>query len=57
MLLIITAKPSVVFDKDGAIRPFGVGYDKTMFSMGVFSVICAVFSFYIFCIIDLVFLK
>lgn len=57
MMLIVTAKPSVIFDKDGSIKPFGVGYEKSMFSMGVFSIVCAIISFYIFCIIDLVFSK
>lgn len=57
MILIVTAKPSIMFEKDGNIKPFGVGYEKTMFSMGVFSVVFAILSFYIFCIIDLVFSK
>jgi hypothetical protein len=44
-----------MFDIDGSLIPFGVGDDKTMFPLGVFAVVMAVFSFYIFCIIDLVF--
>lgn len=55
MMLIIVSKPSVIFERDGSIKPFGVGIDKTMFSMGVFAVVGAVISFYVFCIIDLVF--
>jgi hypothetical protein len=39
------------------LKTFGVGYDKTMFSFGVFSVVLAIISFYVFCIIDLVFAK
>jgi hypothetical protein len=46
-----------MFEADGSIKQFGVGYDKTMFSLGVFSVVFAIVSFYIFCIIDLVFSK
>lgn len=57
MVLIFMSKPAVVFDKDGTIRPFGVGYDKTMFSFGVFSVVVAIMSFYMFCLIDMVFEK
>ena len=55
MVLIILAKPSVMFDNDGNIKIFGTGSDKTMFSFGVFSVIIAIISFYIFSMIDLIF--
>ena len=55
MILIFISKPSIVFDKEGNIRPFGIGYDKTMFSFGVFTVVMAVMSFYLFCIIDMMF--
>lgn len=55
MYLLILMRPSVIFERDGSLKEFGVGYDKTMFSLGVFSVVLAVLSFYIFCIIDLVF--
>lgn len=57
MVLITISKPSVIFEKDGSLKMFGVGYDKTMFSFGVFSVVLAILSFYVFCIIDLVFPK
>ena len=55
MVLIILAKPSVMFDNDGNIKIFGTGDDKTLFSFGVFSVIVAIISFYIFSMIDLIF--
>lgn len=55
MVLIILAKPSVMFDADGNIKIFGTGNEKTMFSFGVFSVIVAIISFYIFSMIDLIF--
>lgn len=57
MVLITISKPSVMFEKNGSLKMFGVGYDKTMFSFGVFSVVLAIMSFYVFCIIDLVFAK
>lgn len=57
MVLIILAKPSVMFDNSGNIKIFGTGNDKTMFSFGVFSVIIAIISFYIFSMIDLIFSK
>ncbi len=57
MILIVLSKPGVIFERNGSLKTFGVGYDKTMFSFGVFSVVLAILSFYVFCIIDLVFAK
>ena len=57
IVLIIIAKPSMMFEPDGNIKAFGVGDDKTMFSVGVFSVVLAVVSYYIFCLVDMVFAK
>ena len=53
--LVIITKPSLMFNPDGQIKAFGIGDEKTMFSFGVFTVVTAVFSFYVFCIIDMVF--
>ena len=53
--LISTTKPSILFDFNGHVRPFGIGDDKTMFSFGVVTVVVAILSFYFFCIIDVVF--
>lgn len=59
LVLIIIARPNILFSKDGNLKSFGVDLDgngsKTMFSFGVFSVILAIISFYIFCLIDLIF--
>lgn len=55
MILLFVSKPTIMFDSKGELRPFGVGYDKTMFSFGVFTVVLAIMSFYMFCIIDMVF--
>ena len=55
IILIILAKPSVMFENNGSLKHFGIGEDKTMFSLGVFTVVLAVLSFYVFCMIDLVF--
>jgi hypothetical protein len=57
IILIILAKPSVIFEKDGSLKQFGIGDDKTMFSLGVFTIVLAVLSFYVFCMIDLIFGK
>jgi hypothetical protein len=53
--LIFTTKPSLIFNPDGSLKPYGIGEDKTMFSFGVFTVVLAILSFYFFCVIDLIF--
>ncbi len=53
--LIATVKPNLLFEKDGRIKPFGIGDDKTMFSFGVITVVLAILSFYFFCVIDVIF--
>lgn len=57
IVLIILAKPSIIFEMDGSIKTFGIGEEKTMFSMGVLTVILAILSFYVFCMIDMIFSK
>ncbi len=57
IVLIIISRPSIMFEEDGSIKDFGIGDDKTMFSLGVFTVVLAILSFYIFCMIDLIFGK
>ena len=56
ILLIFVSKPDLVFDHTGSIRKFGLGLDMTMFSFGVLVVAIAFVSFYIFAIIDLIFI-
>lgn len=55
MILLSVAKPSLIYKSDGTIKEFGIGDDKTMFSLGVLTAVVAILSFYTFCIIDLVF--
>lgn len=55
IVLIIIAKPSMMFDDHGNLKMFGIGEEKTMFSLGVLTVVLAILSFYVFCLIDLVF--
>jgi len=55
IMLIIISKPRLVFDENGELRHFGIGSNKTMFSLGVFTVTLALVSFYMFALIDLVF--
>ena len=55
MILIIVSKPSIMFTKSNEVKEFGISDEKTMFSLGVFTVVIAIISFYIFCIIDIIF--
>lgn len=53
MSLIIVVKPSFLFNKeDGSIKEFGVGLDKTIYSMGVVVVFLSILSFYLFALLD-----
>lgn len=53
--LVHMSKLSIIFNTNGALRAFGIGDDKTMFSFGVFTVVLAILSFYFFCVIDVIF--
>jgi hypothetical protein len=60
ILLIIVSKPTMIFDSSGSIMPFGVGLtdegkEKTIFSIGVFVIVLAIVSFYIFAVLDVIF--
>jgi hypothetical protein len=55
LILLYTSKSSIMFEKDGEIKKFGLGSDQTLFSFGIFTIVLAIASFYLFCIIDLIF--
>lgn len=56
MILLFVSKPALSFDSDGRLKSFGVSdKNQTIYSVGVLSVCLAVFTFYAFVIIDLVF--
>ena len=55
MLLLATTKPSILFNDDGTIKEFGIGEDKTIYSLGVFVVAMCLIVFYVFSMIDLMF--
>lgn len=55
ILLISTMKPLLLFDRNGNVKPFGIGDEKTMFSLGVVTAVVAILSFYFFCVIDVIF--
>ena len=57
LTLVVISKPSMVFERNGSIKQFGIGNDKTMFSLGIFSAVIAIISFYTFTLIDIVFRK
>ena len=57
MALVLTIQPKAFFTSDGgAIRPFGVRTDAgtavTVFPLGVFTVLVAVLSLYVFTCIE-----
>jgi hypothetical protein len=49
------SKPSVMFEENGELKHFGMGNDKTLFSFGIFTVVLAVVSFYLFTLLDIIF--
>lgn len=55
MLLLIASKPSLMFNQHGKPIAFGLGTDKTLFSLGATTVALAIVSFYVFALIDLIF--
>lgn len=55
MVLLVVAKPKMMFQKDGEIKRYGVEPGETIFSLGVVSVVLAIVSFYIFAVIDFLF--
>lgn len=54
ILLLFISKPKFMFI-NSSIKKFGIGYEKTLFSFGVFTVTLALISFYAFAIIDVIF--
>jgi hypothetical protein len=44
-----------MFKKDGTPMEYGVGEGRTVLSFGVFIVVAAIASFYIFSILDVIF--
>jgi len=57
IVIIVVSKPKELFFKSGMPIPFGVGQNKTIFSLGVITVALAILSFYLVTIIDMIFSK
>lgn len=56
VILVMLAKPPIMFDAYGNIKQFGVGTDNhTIISLGVVNGVIAIFSFYVFTIVDVIF--
>jgi maltodextrin utilization protein YvdJ len=55
MLLIYLTKPSMIFKRDDNIKSFGINKHQTIISLGVVTILCAIMSFYVFSVIDLIF--
>ena len=56
MILLFLTKPSIAFNNEGKLRKFGVN-DKgsTIYSVGVLTTSLAIVTFYLFCVIDIIF--
>lgn len=56
MIVIVSLRPAFLFNEaDGSIKEFGVGFDKTIYSLGVVVVTLSILSFYVFSMIDLMY--
>lgn len=55
MILVYISKPPIMFKRDDNIKCFGINKNQTIISLGVFTVVCAILSFYFFSMIDLIF--
>jgi hypothetical protein len=49
--ILHVCKPSLIYDKDGAFRPFGLGYsNKTVIPMWVAAIVLAILSYLAVCV-------
>ena len=45
-IVIVSIKPHFIYNKDGSLRPFGLGYSKkTVIPMWLITIILAIFSY------------
>jgi hypothetical protein len=45
-MIVHISKPSLIYDRDGAFRPFGLGYShKTVIPMWVAAIVLAILSY------------
>lgn len=44
-----------MFTNDKEIKHFGIKKNETIYSLGVFTIVSAIVTFYIFCWIDMIF--
>lgn len=56
MILLFLIKPRIAFNNEGQLRKFGVNdRGSTIYSVGVLTTSLAIVTFYLFCVIDIVF--
>ena len=53
--LLVSVKPSLIFERTGKPKAFGIGRNKTLFAFGGVSAMLASICFFIFAWIDIVF--
>ena len=57
MFILSMLRPSVMFKRDGTLKEFGFGEDKTLYSLSTFSLVIAILLFYFFSVMDIIFLR
>jgi hypothetical protein len=55
MILVYVSKPGIMFKNNDTVKSFGCSKIDTIFSLGVFTTVSSILSFYIFCLIDMIF--
>jgi len=55
MLLVVVIRPKIMFDNNLQMKSFGINKNETIYSFGLFTVVSAILSFYLFCLIDMIF--
>ena len=55
MILVYLQKPTMMFRRDDALKSFGINKNQTIVSLGVFTIVCAIISFYVFAMVDFIF--
>jgi hypothetical protein len=53
--LIIISRPGLMFTSGGNVKAFGLGNEKTIFSLGIFCAVTAIMCSYFFTLIDVIF--
>lgn len=56
MALISTQDMSLMYNKDNRLKPFGLGEDKTIYSLGLIVAVFSIICFFTFSFIDIIYI-